>query len=335
MGGDFMERNNWRGTVRLLRYWLGPLLLAGCGGGSGSGTGDNGTAVVPGAPSSPLPTPTPSPTQSPALTYANAFDFSRDRSFQALGASLRVIRPFNTNASEIESVLQPNDSTISASYTAGTGSILVRYEGVQSTVSGAPATRSDSEIAWTQGPTATSRSEVVAFVPPLPRYQSIIWGRFATQTTLPMSAGVEDVNRLLLAGSSTVPADIPTIGGAGFAPILRATAQTTNGPRLFSETGNVTMRVEYATRIFTASIPYLETGSDPSRAPETGGLTFSGTLNPITNEVSGSVYSYDTSWSGAFTGRLYGPGGDELGVIFAMRRAGDGARAVGELAGKR
>ena len=305
-------------------------LLFGCGGGGGTTSGTtppNPTPVV-------TLTPTPVTPSAPIVSYDVAFDFDRDRTFRSVGASLSVARSKATGLLQIEAAIQPNDAAILIDYASASQRISVRYEGEQSTVLGAPSVRQSNQIGWTQGLTASTRGEVVAFARE-PSYQYVLSSVFSSTTDEAPPGSFEEKRRLMLAGAATIASDIPATGVALFTPILTTFAQGPDRPRSYITSSGALFRVDFAARTFTATIPYSENGYPSSVVPEMGTLIFTGTLNNLTNELSGAITSADSTWSGPFTGRLFGPAGIEAGILFTIYRASDGARGVGELLGRR
>ena len=65
------------------------------------------------------------------------------------------------------------------------------------------------------------------------------------------------------------------------------------------------------------------TGTTPERAT----LILSGTIE-ARNQITGTITSPDSGYSGRFVGRLFGPQGAELGVMIELTR-GDGTRQIG------
>ena len=318
----------------------GAALVQGCGGGN---SGNDAPVIVPGptpTPSStPTPTPTPTATPTPVVSYDQVFDFTRDRSFRAIGARLQTTTPSGSSTLQIQNSLQPNDSTILISYAAATQMIAFRYEGEQSTVPRTPAIRNDGEIAWLQGRTATTRAETVVLSRVDLQNKYVIFGGFNStddgSSTSSAPSAVLDVRRIALVGSPTFATDIPTTGAVTFSPVMRSFLQTPTRLRLLAQGSVATMRVDYVARTVSATLPFQETGNDASVPPERGTLTFTGTLNSITNEISGTITSVDGSQTGTFSGKLFGPQGLEIGFVFTLSRSSDGARGIGQVIGRR
>lgn len=302
-------------------------LLASCSGGSGGGTQSQPTLMATPTPvQTPAPTPTPTPSATPTpLAYMFAWDFTRDRSFTAIGLRIASDRSAATPVTEIR--LDPESATIGFNFIAATRTYQARYN-------------SDSITAVTQiGPVGRLISDESSFdifdgtnsrfvrtplsvVPVesnvLIRSAYVGYVEWSDNNWSGISdAGTRGASRRLLFGARTVSADLPLSGATTFTGQSIVTGPGGGGGR------NAMVVVDYAARTVVGTTMFQPpstggTGSSGRPLPTPEQITFSGTLDPATGRISGTIEHVLTRTTGRFEGALYGPSGLEVGILFVI-----------------
>lgn len=305
------------------------LALAACGGGGSSSP----IAVVPG----PTPTPTPSPiaTPTPSPSYDMAFDLSRDRSFEAIGAELRS---FSTTSpatnSVIETTLQEDVAGVLITYTATTKQAKLSIgRGAEDVYDGSNITLNEDDRLVYVRPDGFFN-----FAQPGPRigsfptrlnYVALVRQSKATGATRDTVLGFDRIERSYVIGSATVPSDVPVTGTASYEALLSAYGETPDAANGYTQQ-NAALSMDFDGRTLNGTITAASTVSN---APSST-LTFvlNGQVNATTGRVVGSITSPDGA-TGTFSGRLYGPKGVELGLAFTVSRGSE--RVIGTLVARR
>lgn len=304
---------------------LAVLMLAGCGGDSG-GSGLEPVVAQ--------PAPTPVPTATPTPTYATAFDFTRDRSFQPIGAQItataRVTGSGNTY-SEIDATLLDVVNAASFTYVANTQTSIIStgnvagltYPGTQIGL------RGDDRFVYNAPDGTLSVAQPgpqLGGFPAALRYTVVV-----SQSDQPRNADGTRANldRRLVTGAGTIAADVPRSGNATYRILLGASAlsSTSSGGYVAQD---ATLTINYATGAVAGTITApnsVSNGTQPALV-----LTFTGQLGATNNRLAGSLTAADGG-TGQFIGELYGPQGVEVGLAFVATRSNE--RIVGALAGAR
>lgn len=109
----------------------------------------------------------------------------------------------------------------------------------------------------------------------------------------------------VLFGSATVPAELPALSARTYQLTVVQLADGPLGQTLvINPSGNsVTGTVTVSPGDGTKPIP----------------LVFMGTVDMARNQLQGTVRSTDGAYAGLFSGRLYGPAGMEVGLVFNIQ----------------
>jgi hypothetical protein len=138
-----------------------------------------------------------------------------------------------------------------------------------------------------------------------------------------------DIERYFLLGAPTLVSDLPSTGTASYSAGLLTSTVTYDGGSGLGANG--TLSFNFATHqvsgTFAATQGAWRTGTTPVSAT----LVFSGTEQNGT--LKGQITSPNSGYVGEFVGRLFGPQGTELGLVFTIVR--DGKGSIGQLAAKK
>lgn len=301
-----------------------PLALVACGGGGGSGGGTSGGVPVVAAPT---PTPSPVATATPTPSYALAFDFTRDRSFEAIGTDARYI--FESASSP------PRSRDIVTRLIDDAAGLRIDYVAArEETTLGAglrtPDTYPGSLITSrsTGGFTYTRDDGTLGITRPGQNFGfPFAFEYVAAVIQEASSRAAPDTNilsRRLLIGTPTVEGDVPTGGSLSYLASLNASVLQTAGFTGFTVNDDPRVSVDFAANTVNAAIAARRTRSDGT--VENATFTLNGRLDRTNNRLSGTV-ALSNGGAGTFVGRLYGPRGAELGVSFTVLRGDE--RLVG------
>jgi hypothetical protein len=304
---------------------IGCLLLASCSGESGDS-----------APSQPIstPTPTPTPTATPS-TYLAASDFTRDRTFTAVGLRISVDRSVSTSTPDIR--IDPEGAAIGFDFAVATRTYTARYlsENITAMTQAAPG---DPSIDQYQGANSSFlRSPLIIGASATGVLLGSTYVGIAqwndNNGTGPSDLGTRSTLRRLLFGARTLSSDLPKSGAPTFSGQSNISGPGGGGG------GNASIVLDYAARTISGTTVFTPastggTGSagQPAPAPET--ITFTGTLDPTTGRVSGMATHVLTGATGKFEGALYGPAASEAAILFVIQRA-DNAYYYGSVAGQK
>ena len=297
--------------------WKSIALLAGflavtsCGGNGGAaGSGGTATPTTPGSASVPA---------SPA--YADATDFTRDRSFTGIGLRLLSDR----RSARTDTRLDPENATIGFGFIAAPKTYQTRYDGDLITAVTQPTATNPPYDQFSGANSGLARMPLVlgytaANVPTTATYFGFVrW--FDNDGAGVGDSGTRSTTRYILFGARTVAGDLPTIGSA----TSTGSASLQGGPS--GGYGDVaTITIDYAARTITASTafnPYSTggTGSSTRPLPAAEPITLIGTFDAATGRISGIATHAPTGTTGRFEGALYGPRGVEAGLLFSITTA--------------
>ncbi len=308
--------------------------LTSCGGDNSS----DPIAVVPAptptpAPTpSPTPTPTPTPAPTPAPTYDTAFDFSRDFSFFTQQSSVSSTSLTGAAPSFNASLNQPTTSAVS--YRRADGQFASNLDLFADTFI---ETNTALERRYVIPATANRRASSFSFRVPSADYRYSAFGVYS----LPLgrvlgTAQVVDTAeyRYQLIGVPTVVSDLPKTGSTTY-PIRYSCSLLSGSTATSSAEILASMTINHATGAVTATLPNSAQScfnNGPTFWPAT--LTFTGTIDNTTNQITGTISSVDSGFTGNFVGRLFGPAGVEAGLVFIVNRGGF-ALVAGQVLGRR
>jgi hypothetical protein len=312
-------------------------LLAGCGGGSSP---PGGTATQPDAPTTPPVTPPPT------FSYEKTSDFTRDRSFSALGTTATLVYAPDGNGSLYmrAAALDGESDAIGFDYVASSRTYRARYLGDTFERSTLPIT--NTAAPYDEYAEATTGNGAVGLYfartplrPGLDYVGFVLW-RLAQPQTMQIGATTR-IHRMLF-GSATLAADLPTSGTSTYDASVEVTEN--EGPDItVSSIGVIrsTMArivIDWQTRAVSGYVrlfPPSGTGTSlqspvdysvSGRVSETGLLA--GTVaTPGTFATPGAV--------GPLQGHVYGPRGAEVGFLFTYRTSQASAQQyVGAVLGR-
>ena len=314
--------------------------LAACGGGAGSGVGSTPPpptgSPAPSPSPSPAPSPAPAPTPPPPPTGVNddLTGILASETFPNDAASGSANYPLTGGGFSADVSDQPMSIVYNAdqkTYTVSTAAtvqtfspadvvITDRAQKVYKLVSG----QTTDTLTLSQPGTSGLNYKYVG---------SAFW-----QRTTENDNSISGSFHALTYGAETPDSAIVRTGGAYYdATLLGAIARPSQLVSIFGEatlglnllTGEISGRSAYngLREIVPETLQYGQTGS----------WSFVGQLANASNGITGTVTLFDASTdslSGSATGRLYGPGADELGLAFSATGF-DGSQAVGTILGRK
>lgn len=263
------------------------LLLTACGGGTASVATAPETTVTP-VPS-PTPTPTPTPTTTPAATYAPAFDFTRDRSFTELVTA-------STTQTIPARLTYDSASTGTIAYTAATQALSAFGTSIVPNTMGATLIRTDSRLAYTYSFGTSPASLTVNRASADATYVGYVRDDKSVKP-LPYST-------FALIGAPTLATDVPRAGPTTYRLTVAEIGTAPTGQ---------TLVIDQSGRRITGTVLLTLAGSSAAIS-----AVFQGTVDSDTGRFDGTVTTADGTYTGAFHGRLYGPTGVEIGLIFDL-----------------
>lgn len=304
---------------------IGCLLLASCGDDAGSS-----------APSTPTSTPTPTPAPTPtAIAYVAASDFTRDRTFTAVGLQISVDRSAGTLAPDIR--IDPEGTAVGFEFTAATRTYIARYlsENIAAVTQAAPGDPGFDEYQGTNSSFLRSPLIIGASATGVPlgsTYVGIAKWNDNNGTGL-SDVGTRSTLRQLLFGARTFSSDLPTSGAPTFSGQSNISGPGGGGG------GNASIVLDYAARTISGTTVFTPpstggTGSAGGPAPTAETITFTGTLDSANGRLSGMATHVLTGATGKFEGALYGPAASEAAILFVIQRT-DNGYYYGSVAGRR
>jgi hypothetical protein len=146
---------------------------------------------------------------------------------------------------------------------------------------------------------------------PRPEYQYLTANRMTVA-----NSPVSDTERFFLFGSETLSSDLPSSGSTTYSATALTSASSYLASSGLEMKGNLSF--DHASRAIGGTLLASNISGVAGTTPLQANLTFSGT---VTNGVArGIITSSDTAFNGNFVGRLYGPQGAELGLVFTITR---------------
>lgn len=308
--------------------------------GSCGGDGARGVAVVPGGATpapTPAPAPTPTPTPTPAASYDQAYNLAQDRTFALIGAELTAVGDFSPGTSgytfrSIAATLQDALVSPTLAYLAANQQAALNLNNStpalmfdRSEVNGQPTATILSYITPTGFLAYFAPTPTVGGAPVALRYTI---GVVQNDQIRNAANGLDVVERRYVSGTPTLPQDVPGSGNAAYTVLLTSYVQTGSGANTFNGDG-ATLSIDYATGAVTGTITATSTASGQ---PVTNiSLTFAGRLGSGSSGRFSGTVTGNNAVAGNFAGRLFGPGGKEVGLSFALTRGED--RIVGSAFG--
>lgn len=294
------------------------LLMAGCGGGSDAPNAPPVSVTPP----PPAPTPPPTSTAAPSANYASAFDFSTNRSFESPLAEVRTYERYEASSPTFY-VYEKSEAVLNLDPRAARFDYLVQPQtltatiGAETTFFNQPSTLSGSPgVILTYGQNVDGEVQSFHYVRPREDYRYVSGNRMLLSRSSHLSGPVIrwDTERYFLLGTPTLVTDVPTSGAFGYSARLSSSPAAYRGLGGFDATSTLTFDAATSrlTGTMLAAPVSWVTGTTPTKAT----LIFSG--NETDGVMKGTISSPDSGYSGEFVGRLYGPAGAEMGIIFTL-----------------
>ena len=310
---------------------LSALCLSGCGGDSGGGS----TSVPP---VTPTPTPAPTPTPTPTPTYAIALDFTQLSTSHARGVEVSTPQDWNPPtgfvATYSDPILNTANDAAEMTYDPSVESFLFRF-GTDAVGSSKADIVSQDVDSRTYSHAYNGGRSLIKIYRPRANFEYV---NVLKQLRNYNNGGVQlnHINRYITYGSETRLDDTPKVGSSSYSVGFAASlANIGDGDDLG---GSGSLDVNFDTGVVSGSIPLDQITPISPVTDIHLVIKFTGTYSSVTNDFSGHISSSDGSVSGDFTGKLYGPKGAELGIIFFLKDGMDTSKAhtriVGALFGK-
>ena len=238
----------------------------------------------------------------------------------------RRVETFMTGSpSRVDYSFDANTSMIGFDFTAATNTYRARYNGDGLTTT---TTRIPSPTGYSFDSSGGGFDSFLRSNSERNDYAGYVsWASSVAPT--PADASTRNIQRLMLFGARTVSANIPTAGSATF---NGSTTTTFVGAGTTGESATVT--IDFTARTFNVvtgfRMPALGNAGSGINPQPARPVTMSGTLDPFTGRVSGTVTLGDER--GSFEGALYGPRAAEIGILFSI---GTTASYFGQLLARR
>lgn len=313
------SRNQWwiqpNGGARPCVAACFALLLTSCGGGGGGGSEPTAAPAITVSP--PPPVTTLPPPTTPAPNYASAFDFSTDRQFTGPYSEVTLNERYDASSPDLY-VFENTQKLIAEGSQSGALDYRVAQKSLAITAGGKTTTFAREAIAQTPAGLVLNYAQstdglLSTFTLGQPKLEySYLTANRMTVANSPVS----DTERFFLFGSETLGSDLPSSGSSTYAATALTSASSYLAPSGLDLKGSLSLN--HASRGITGTLLASQLTSVTGTTPIQANLTFSGT---ITNGVArGTITSSDNTFAGNFVGRLYGPQGAEIGLVFTITR---------------
>ncbi|MDO6412915.1 hypothetical protein Q4F19_00825 [Sphingomonas sp. BIUV-7] len=290
-------------------------LLTGCGGGSSSASG---TVAQPESPIVSPPAVTPPPA---TFNYDKASDFTRDRSFTAIGTTATLVyAPDGGSLYQRAAALDAESDAIGFDYVASSQTYRARYLGDTFDRARTPIT--NIPVPFDEYAEASSTNALGLYFARTPLRAGMDYAGFVLwRLAQPQAMQVGSATRIhrMLFGSKTLVADLPTSGTSTYDASVEVSEN--EGPdivvRSIGGVRTTTARIviDWRTRALSGYVrlfPPSGTGTtlqSPVDYPVSGTIADDGLL-------TGMVAS-----SGPLQGHVYGPRAVEVGLLFTYRNS--------------
>jgi hypothetical protein len=288
-------------------------LLTSCGGGGSSEPAPAPVITVP----PPAPVVTVPPPAAPAPTYASAFDFSADRQFAGHYAEVTLTERNDATSPDLY-VFESTRTLIAESSQSGSVDYRAAQQSLSITAGGTTTAFPREAIAHLPIGLVLNYSQstegllsTFTLARPRPEYQYLTASRMTVA-----NSPVSDTDRFFLFGSETLGSDLPSSGSTTYVATALTSAASYLAPSGLDMKGNLSLN--HGSRAISGTLLASQISSVAGTTPLQANLTFSGT---VTNGVArGTITSSDSAFTGSFVGRLYGPQGAEVGLVFTITR---------------
>jgi len=303
---------------------VGCLLLGGCASGGGGGPTGGGTSVTP-----PPPPPPPPPANTSFSDLPNSQGFAHDASMlmAKIGVSPGVVQDTSAGNNILTVNYDATSRNYSVSYSGNPGGVDIFTPADLQSPSGAgfPLYAKSS---------GSVRSSLTLIDHSPNSGKTFSYVRAGLHQRDEQNGSVQNtLYQPFTFGFPTSSASLPRNGTAGYDAEIHGLV-TMNGaaPRNVNGTG------EFSADFLSAG--YLFQGSVSETDPTTGAALDGGTLRTGGTFTSDGAFSGQAAysnglggWSGAISGRLYGPAGVEIGATFALLGPADHTNFVGSVIG--
>jgi hypothetical protein len=289
------------------------LLLTACGGGGGSEPTPSVIIVQqpPIAGTGTVVTPPPVP------TYASAFDFSADRQFAGPYAEVTLTERTDATTPDLylfessRMLIAEGSQSGSLSYRAAQRSLTITAGGTTTVFAREAIAQSPAGLVLNYAQSTDGLLSTFTLGRLKPEYQYLT----ANRMTVANSA-TSDTERFFLFGSETLGSDLPSSGSSTYTAAAQTSAPAYLAPGGLDLKGNLSL--DNASKVIGGTLVASQTSTVAGTPPVQANLTFTGT---VTSGVArGTITSSDGAFTGNFVGRLYGPQGAELGLVFTITR---------------
>lgn len=289
------------------------LLLTSCGGGGASEPAPAPVITVP----PPAPVITVPPPTTPAPTYGSAFDFSADRQFAGSYAEVTLTERKDATSPDLyvfestRTLIAEGSQSGSLNYRAGQQSLSITAGGTTTAFPREAIALSPTGLVLNYAQSTDGLLSTFTLVRPRPEYQYLTANRMTVA-----NSPISDTDRFFLFGAETLGSDLPSAGSTTYAATALTSAPSYLAPGGLDMKGNLSL--DHGSRAIGGTLLASQISSVTGTTPLQANLTFSGT---VTNGVArGTITSSDSAFTGSFVGRLYGPQGAELGLVFTITR---------------
>ena len=232
-----------------------------------------------------MTTPTPTPTAT-SSTYQAAFDFTRDRTFSGL------ITASTTQTVSARTTYGDFDTT-TITYTAVNQALTAFGMNIVPNMNGNTLSQTDASLIY-QYSIATSGATLSIYRASPATYVSYIRD---DEQVKPLA-----ITRFALLGAPTLAAELPMT--ATYALTVAQIGTTPPGQSL---------TIDGAGKHISGAVAISLTGNTTVT-----NVSFEGVVDAATGRFDGQVTTGDGSYTGVFHGRLYGPAGAEIGLLFDL-----------------
>ena len=309
------------------------LLLAACGGEGGNGGSANGGGVAV------VTVPTPPPTTAPPASYPLAMDLSRDREMFGQGVELTAMfryvpgKPRDIPPESVSSSIITGRYRTVFTFRAADTAAWLNYDGEVSnyTASDLIVPRFKNDLAWSRESNDERAADFFVIAQPnldesyVAASRQLIYQ--AEGFDVPLT---QNIHRYFLFGSRTLSEDLSRAGGSTYRAFLATTSFSLSEKGFYGKADEVS--VDHAAGTITSSIVVTEGNLVEGLAPMSTTLTLTGGYG--SNGFIGRITSAGGRYGGSFAGDLFGPNGQELGLVIMITRT-DGSRMIGLLTARR
>ena len=303
-----------------------PLALTACGGDDGPSSGGGGGTATP-APATPTPSPTPSPTATPAPSAGNrAFDAGSNFQGEIYAAEINVLDVQGTTAGQFEygsssAGVGAPDLDLQYRYTGPSADSMLALFGSEASYRGSEITDRDGDaFAYTATVTGDIQSDRLTVIPSAEADYVVLLRREVDRAeTANGNPARRTFESYYVTGDPTALSAIPTGADREYDMTVVTSSPTRDGAGGFAADGNLTFG--FANASFSGAMVLTQLGASGTAIILE--VTVSGRIDRDDGTFQGTIRSADGAYSGAVVGSFYGPGAEQIGLVFALAHDGD------------